>query len=130
MGGEPRNARPRPDGRQMMQVENFGCKYRGNDWTVDVNLERGRDKEGVEAYWKTLAGVVKQTTSSDAKVVPGLGDKAYWGPISSTNGILHVVVGTDVLFVQTFGKTPGAGSLEKTRAIMEKVLANYKAGKK
>jgi hypothetical protein len=70
--------------------------------------------------------VVKGTTKSDAKPIAGLGDEAWWGPVDATNGMLHVVKGTDVVWVQSYGtNAPGAGSLEKTRALMQKVLAHY-----
>ena len=47
----------------------------------------------------------------------GVGDR--------TNDILHVVRGTDLVWVQTYGKGTGAGKLEKTRAITEKAFAGY-----
>ena len=55
---------------------------------------------------------------------------AWRGPVNATSGIFHVVDGTDVLWVQTYGESPGAGSLEKTRAVMDQVFAQYKAARK
>jgi hypothetical protein len=123
--GEKLKRNPRAKYLQMLDVESFGCNYKSDKWTVEVRLERGRTAEGVQGYLKTLKGVVKQTTQSDARQVRGLGDDAWWGPISPTNGILTVARKTDVLWIQTYGDGTGAGSLEKTKALMEKVLANY-----
>ena len=123
-GEEVRNSRP--SSNDMLAYKSKVCRYRGTEWRVEVHLERGRDAAGVKAYMQTLKGVVKQTTKSDAKPISGLGDEAWWGPIDASNGILTVVKGTDVIWVQSYGsKAPGAGSLEKTRALAEKVLANY-----
>ena len=57
--------------------------------------------------------------------ISGLGDEAWWGPVNETDGMLHVRIGTDVVWIQTYGKAPGAGSLEKTRALMEKALERF-----
>jgi hypothetical protein len=109
-----------------LAYKDFQCSHRSENWRVEVHLERGRDAAGVKAYMKNVTAVVSQTTGNSAKAIPGLGDQAWWGPIDPTNGILHVVKGNDVLWIQTWGKAPGAGSLEKTRALMERVLSNYK----
>lgn len=119
-------ARPRPWSNEMLGVKSTGCSYRGDTWRIEVRLERGRDAEGVKGYLKTLKGVAKQTTASEGKPVTGLGGEGWWAPINPHNGILHVVRGTDVLWVQSYGdKAAGAGTLPKTKALMEKVLANY-----
>ncbi len=128
--GEKLQRQPRPKRLTMLSVESYGCNYKSELWTVEVRLETGRDAEGIKEYLKTLKGVVKQTTASDARSVPGLGDEAWWGPVNPTNGMLHVARGTDLIWVQTYGKGAGAGSLEKTRAITEKVLAGYNRLKK
>ena len=130
VSGEKVRGRPRVVRRTLMSVESDGCTYRGETFTVEVRLETGRDREGLDLYLKMLGATVKQTTSSALKPVTGLGDKAWWGPINPTNGILHIVKGTDVLTVQTYGKGPGAGSLEKTRAIAEKVFGQYQRVRK
>ena len=111
-------------------VENYGCTYRSPNFTVEVRLEAGRDREGLEGYLKALGATVKSTTSSTLKPVSGIGERAWWGPVNPTNGMLHIVRGTDVIWVQTHGKGPGAGSLEKTRAIAEKVFAQYQRVRK
>jgi hypothetical protein len=105
---------------------NYECDYRGKaGWRVGINIERGRTAQGVQEYFKTLKGVVTQTTATAPKPVSGLGDEAYWGPIDATSGMLHVRVGTDVVWIHTYGRAPGAGSLEKTRALMEKALEQF-----
>ena len=122
--------KPRTVSRAFGTVSNNGCTYRSQTFTVEVRLESGRSPDGLEMYLKALGATVKQTTSGTLKPVSGIGDRAWWGPVDSTNGMFHVVSGTDVLWVQTYGKGPGAGSLEKTRAIMEKVFAQYRVMRK
>ena len=130
MGGATSEARPRPDSLAYGTVQTFKCRYKGKEWNVETHVEEGRDKEGIEMYMKTLKGVVKQTTASDAKAISGIGDEAWWGPINPTSGILSVRLGTDLVWVKTYGKETGAGSLEKTRAVTEKLLASYKTARK
>jgi|SRR5688500_8024284 hypothetical protein len=102
------------------------CTHRTPGWTVALHIERGRTAEEVEGYLKTLGVVVKQTTGAPALTpVPGLGDRAWWGPINPTSGILHVVKGTDIVWLQTHGKGKDAGTLPKTQQMMEKALARY-----
>ena len=122
--------KPREVSRAFGTVSTNGCTYRSQTFTVEVRLESGRDRDGLEMYLKALGATVKSTTSSNLKPMSGIGDRAWWGPVSETNGMFHVVSGTDVLWVQTYGKAPGAGSLEKTRAVMEKVFAQYKVIRK
>ena len=124
--GEKLSRKPRLVRRTYGTVENYGCNYKSDLWTVEVRVETGRDKEGLDMYLKALTGTVKQTTSSTLQSVRGLGDQAWWGPVNPTNGILHVVRGTDLVWVQTYGKGTGAGSLEKTREITEKAFAGYR----
>jgi len=105
---------------------NYQCDYRGTGgWRVQLNIERGRTAQGVQEYLKTLKGVATQTTATAPKPVSGLGDEAYWAPIDPASGMLHVRVGTDMVWIHTYGKAPGAGSLEKTRALMEKALEQF-----
>ena len=128
--GEKLERKPRVVRRTYGTVENYGCNYRSPNFTVEVRLEAGRDREGLEGYLKALGATVKSTTSSTLKPVSGIGERAWWGAVNPTNGMLHIVRGTDVIWVQTHGKGPGAGSLEKTRAIAEKVFAQYQRVRK
>lgn len=121
---------PRAVRRTLGTVESYGCNYRSETFTVEVRLEAGRSRDDLEMYLKALGATVKQTTATALTPVSGIGDGAWWGPVNATSGIFHVVSGTDVLWVQTYGKSPGAGSLEKTRAIMDKVFAHYQAARK
>ena len=118
--------RPRPVRRTYGTVETYGCNYKSEGWTVETRVEVGRSKEDLELYLKGLGATVKQTTASSLQPVRGIGDQAWWGPVNPTNGMLHVVRGTDVIWVQTYGKGAGAGTLEKTRAITEKLVDGYK----
>lgn len=102
------------------------CTHRTPGWTVALHIERGRTADEVEGYLKTLGAVVKQTTGAPTLVpVTGLGDRAWWGPVNPTNGILHVVKGTDIIWLQTHGTGQDAGTLGKTRAMMEIALTRY-----
>ncbi|HKP28347.1 MAG TPA: hypothetical protein VJU15_03055 [Gemmatimonadales bacterium] len=124
--GEMLERSPRPTNRAYGTVQTWGCNYKSAGWTVETHVETGRSKDGLALYLKGLGATVKQTTENALKPVAGLGDQAWWGPVNPTNGMLHVVRGTDVIWVQTYGKGAGAGTLEKTRAITEKVLEGYK----
>ena len=119
---------PRPSNYKMNMVTSSSCWYRTktHSWSVKINVERGRDQEGIKELISSLKGVVSQTTSNAAKPVSGIGDEAYWGQIGPTNGSLHVVVGTDFLTVQTWGKAPGAGTLEKTKEVATIVVNRFK----
>ena len=129
MGGKL-SRRPRVVRRTLGTVESYGCNYRGEDFTIEVRVEAGRSRDDLQMYLKALGATVKQTTASALTPVSGIGDGAWWGPVNPTSGIFHVVSGTDVIWVQTYGKSPGAGSLEKTRAVMDKVFAHYKSVRK
>jgi hypothetical protein len=123
--GEKLDRSPRASSHQLFAVKGIGCRYRGDKWRVEITLERGRSKDDVTGFFKALKGVVQQTTQNAAKPVPGVGDQAWWGPISATNGILTAAVGTDVLSAQTYGDAPGAGSLAKTQEVMMMLIASH-----
>jgi hypothetical protein len=103
------------------------CSTEAGQWTIKVYLERSATKSDLDLKLKLLKGVVKKETPSSLKPVSGLGDEAYWGQIGPTNGQFHVVVGLTMVNIQTFGKAPGAGTMEKTRPIADVVVARYKA---
>jgi hypothetical protein len=48
--------------------------------------------------------------------------------VNPTNGILHVVKGTDIVWLQTHGKGIGAGTLDKTKLLMQATLSRYAPG--
>jgi hypothetical protein len=124
--GEKADHAPRPRRTDYGTMQTFVCTHRTPGWTVALHIERGRNAEEVEGYLKTLGAVVKQTTAAPALTpVPGLGDRAWWGPINPTSGILHVVKGTDIVWLQTHGKGKDAGTLGKTRLLMQAALSRY-----
>ena len=94
--------------------------------SVNVYIERADSKEVFQLSLKALKGVAKNQTSQALKPVSGLGDEAYWGQISPTNGQFHVVVGLAMIGIHTSGKGPGAGTMEKTRPIADVVIKRYK----
>ena len=103
------------------------CSTEAGQWTIKVYLERSATKGDLQIKLKALKGVVKGETSAALKSVSGLGDEAYWGQVGPTNGQFHVVVGLTLVNIQTFGRAPGAGTMEKTRPIADVVVARYKA---
>ena len=124
--GEKPDHAPRPRRTDYGTMQTFVCTHRTPGWTVALHIERGRNAEEVEGYLKTLGAVVKQTTAAPSLTpVPGLGDRAWWGPINPTSGILHVVKGTDIVWLQTHGRGKDAGTLEKTRLLMQTALSRY-----
>jgi len=94
--------------------------------TVKVYIEGYPDKEALQMSLKALKGVVTNETSKALKPVTGLGSEAYWGQVGPTNGQFHVVVGTTMVSIQTWGSGPGAGTIEKTRPIADLVVKRYK----
>jgi hypothetical protein len=114
--GEKLTRDGRPGGHRIMEMTNVSCDYRSAIWRVELNLERGRSKDGVKMYMQALKGVVKSTTKSDAKPVPGLGDEAWWGPMDPSNGILTATLGTDVLWVHVYSKGRCARSVRESQA--------------
>jgi hypothetical protein len=127
--GEKVDHAPRPRRTDYGTMQTFVCTHRTPGWTVALHVERGRTADEVEGYLRTLGAVVKQATvSSTLTPVPGLGDRAWWGPVNPTNGILHVVKGTDIVWLQTHGKGIGAGTLDKTKLLMQATLSRYAPG--
>ena len=96
-----------------------------SQWTVNVYIERAEDKEMLQMSLKTLKGVAKNQTSQALKPVSGLGDEAYWGQIGPTSGQFHVVVGTTMIGIHTYGKGAGAGTMDATRPIADLVVKRY-----
>jgi hypothetical protein len=103
------------------------CTYntRHDKLGADVTVERGRTTEGMKEYLNTLLGTARQTSGSAMQPVPGYGDQAHWGQINESSGMLHVIKGTDVLSIRTYGKGPGAGTLEKTKELMAIVYPRF-----
>ena len=89
-------------------------------WTVKVYIERSASNEALQASLKALKRV------GSLKPVSGLGNEAYWGQVGPTNGQFHVVMGTTMVSIQTWGEAPGAGTTEKTRPIADLVVKRYK----
>jgi len=102
------------------------CTTSTDNWTIKVFIERSTNKAALQDKLKALKGVAKGTTSQALKPVSGLGEEAYWGQVGPTNGMFHVVVGSKLVNIQTWGKAPGAGTMEKTRPIADVVIKRYK----
>ena len=124
---KPNKPRPRthkwPYGGLVSMTCTYNTQY--NKLGADVTVERGRTPDGMKAYLKTLMGTARQTSGSAMQPVSGYGDQAHWGQINETSGMLHVIKGTDVLSIRTYGKGPGAGTLEKTKELMAIVYPRF-----
>ena len=130
VAGEKLQRKPRVVRRTLMGVETYGCNYKSENFTAEIRLETGRSKEDVDMYLTALGATPRRNKASTMTAVSGIGDRAWWGPVNPTNGMLHIVRGTDIFWVQTYGKAAGAGSLEKTRAIADKAFAQYQKARK
>jgi hypothetical protein len=89
-------------------------------WFVKVYIERSPDKQTLQLSLDALKKV------GGLKPVSGLGEEAYWGQVSPTKGQFHVIVGTTMVSIQTYGKADGAGTMDKTRPIADQVIQRYK----
>jgi hypothetical protein len=124
---EPNKPRPRTHKYPYGGMVSMTCTYntRHDKLGADVTVERGRTAEGMQLYLKTLLGTARQTSGSAMQPVTGYGDQAHWGQINESSGMLHVIKGTDVLSIRTYGKGPGAGTLEKTKELMAIVYPRF-----
>ena len=121
--GEKLRRSPRASGNDLMTVRSDSCHYRSPGWIISANVERGRSAGEAKKYLDTFRGVSGKQTG--AKSVSGLGGDAWWTTTDTQSGMLVVARNGDVLTVQTSGEGAGAGSLEKTEALMKKLLAAY-----
>lgn len=105
------------------------CMYhtRYDKLGADITVERGRSPEDVKAYLENLKKVAAGTSGTPLQPVEGFGDEAHWGQISPGSGMLHVIKGTDVLAIRSYGEGPGAGTLAKTRELMAIVYPRFAA---
>jgi len=89
-------------------------------WTVKVYIERSPDQAGLKLKLDALKKV------GGLKPVSGLGEEAYWGQVGAANGQFHVIIGTTMVSIQTWGKAEGAGTMARTRPIADQVIQRYK----
>ena len=89
-------------------------------WTVKVYIERSPDAQVQKMALDALKKV------GGLQPVSGLGDQAWWGQLSPTNGQFHVIIGLTMVSIQTWGEAPGAGTPEKTRPIADIVIKRYR----
>jgi hypothetical protein len=126
-GDHPVKPRPRvqkwPYGGMISMTCTYNTRY--DKLGANVTVERGRTPDDLKTYLKTLLGTAKNTSGTAMQPVTGYGDQAHWGQINQTSGMLHVIKGTDVLSIRTYGKGPGAGTLEKTRELMALVYPRF-----
>jgi len=120
--------KPRDSEHKFGTVTSNSCSTRATNsaWTVDVNVERGRTKQEVKQMMETLKSVAAKANGSALKAVQGLGDEAYWGQSDPNHGTMHIVVGTSLLTIATWGKAPDAGTLDPTKGIATLVVKRFK----
>jgi hypothetical protein len=120
--------KPRPSEVKFGTVTSNSCWTRASNssWSVKINVERGRTSADLKQMLGTLKGVASKTTGSALKPVAGVGDEAYWGQTDPSHGMLHIVIGTSFLTVETWGKGPGAGTLDRTKEIATVVVKRFK----
>ena len=115
---------PRPAYTEAFKVKTFICNHKTANWSIKVAVDRFPTPDGPKTFFQQLKDV-KQNPGNGAQTVSGLDGEAWWGPTSEEDGTLYVARGTDVIRVQSYGDAPGAASLAKVRALMDKVLVNY-----
>ena len=120
--------KPRPSENKFGTVTSNSCWTRASNssWSVKINVERGRTADDLKQMLKSLKGVASNTTGTALKPVTGIGDEAYWGQTDPSHGMLHIVIGTSFLTVETWGKADGAGSLDRTKEIAAIVIKRFK----
>jgi hypothetical protein len=121
LAGEPTR---KPHKSETSQINSISCRTSSStgQWSVALVIEDKGSQEMLGMYMKSIKNV-----AGGLKEVKGLGDEAYWGQINPNNGQFHVIIGTVVITVQTWGKAAGAGTMEKTRPIADLVISRYKA---
>lgn len=121
----PRVVRRHGDGYRDVRLPLQERKLHRRSTPRNGPLERS-----VDMYLTALGATPRRNQASTMTAVSGNGDRAWWGPVNPTNGMLHIVRGTDIFWVQTYGKAAGAGSLEKTRATAAKAFAQSETARK
>jgi hypothetical protein len=118
--------KPQPSVHEM--IGSYACRTTSStsQWTVAIEVQRLGTKEALARNLDALRMAPKSKDAPGLKPVSGLGDQAYWGQIDPHNGMYHVVVGTTIVNIQTWGKGAGAGTMEKTRPIADLVVQRYK----
>lgn len=114
--------KPRESYRVINGVPSGSCwtNTRGDSLSVKVIVEVKESKAVLRMALDALKRV------GNLKPISGLGDEAYWGQMAPNNGNAHFVIGLTLITVQTYGKSAGAGTLERTRPIAELVAKRYK----
>lgn len=118
--------RHRPTSRASNGVSTSTCWHgtRFDSLSLKIIVQRGNSPADLKMMVAALKRVAGGPPGKPPAAVSGLGDEAFWGQIGPSNGQLHIVLGSDFLTVQTWGKGGGAGTLPKTlelaRVIMER----------
>ena len=120
--------RHRPTSRGSNGVSTSTC-WHGTQYdslSLKIIVQRGNNPADLRMMVAALKRVAGTTTGKPPAAVPGLGDEAFWGQIGPSNGQVHVVIGSDFLTVQTWGKGSGAGTLPKTLELARVIVERFR----
>jgi hypothetical protein len=118
--------RHRPTSRASSGVSTSTCWHgtRYDSLSLKIIVQRGNSA----ADLKMMVDALKKVSGAGKSPapVPGLGDEAFWGQIGPTNGQVHIVLGTDFLTVQTWGKGSGAGTQSRTVELARVIVERFR----
>jgi hypothetical protein len=120
--------RHRPTSRASNGVSTSTCWHgtRYDSLSLKIIVQRGNSAADLKMMVDALKKVSAAGPGKTPAAVPGLGDEAFWGQIGPTNGQVHIVLGTDFLTVQTWGKGNGAGTLPRTMELARVIVERFR----
>ena len=120
--------RHRPTSRASNGVSTSTCWHgtRYDSLSLKIIVQRGNRAADLKMMVDALKKVSGAGSGKSPAAVPGLGDEAFWGQIGPRNGQVHIVLGTDFLTVQTWGKGSGAGTLPRTVELARVILERFR----
>ena len=120
--------RHRPTSRASNGVSTSTCWHgtRYDSLSLKIIVQRGNSPADLKMMVAALKRVAGAAPGKPPAAVASLGDEAFWGQIGPTNGQVHVVLGTDFLTVQTWGKGNGAGTLPRTLELARVIVERFR----
>lgn len=120
--------RHRPTARASEGVSTSTCWHgtRDDSLSLKIIVQRGNSPADLKMMVAALKRVAGAAPGRSPAAVAGLGDEAFWGQIGRSNGQLHIVLGSDFLTVQTWGKGGGAGTLPKTLELARVIVERFR----
>ena len=120
--------RHRPTSRASNGVSTSTCWHgtRFDSLSLKIIVQRGNSPANLKMMVAALEKLAGAAPGNPPAAVAGLGDAAFWGQIGPSNGQLHIVLGSDFLTVQTWGRGGGAGSLPKTLELARVIVERFR----